>query len=87
LGIAPSLGSIFLNAILAGQLALFFENVNSICILNDSGQCTYYCLGGDCYQWTFFVTAACCLIALSLSFLLRNKKQYDSENTRLLGDD
>jgi len=85
LGIAPSLGSIGINALLAGSLANYFENDRAICILNaDTGSCSDYCLGDNCYRYTFLINAALCLIALSLSYLLRNKKTVKKEKERLL---
>jgi len=77
LGVAPALGSTLINAVLAGGLNQLFGDSSSVCILNDYGNCTYYCIGPDCYQFTFFITSALCLIALALSCLLRSKRKYD----------
>jgi len=78
MSVAPALGSIFFNTLLASFLSNMFLENGKICILDQKNICSYQCLGYDCYRYTYLILCGVCFLAiaclLTLKWMRRQRK-------------
>jgi len=65
--LGPAISTLLFSTVLAGLLPDYFQNQSSICVIDSTGQCNYYCYGYDCFMWVEIVLSVFSFVCIPVA--------------------